>query len=118
MNTQKSVFKKISKIEHPQQVELSEVQKIELALIDDIDSSLKKSFDLIESQSQIIAIENKIKKGRAEAETALKLAQDGLQKAEELGFSDFIKLMQDKIQQSKEQISLANSMISGLSKLI
>jgi hypothetical protein len=37
MNTQKSVFKKISKIEHPQQVELSEVQKVELSSIKEMD---------------------------------------------------------------------------------
>ena len=31
MNTLKSVFNKVSKIEHPEQVELSEVEKVELA---------------------------------------------------------------------------------------
>lgn len=98
--------------------ELFASQRVELALIDDINSSLKKSFDLIESQSQIIAIENKVKKGLSEAQVALKLSENGLQKAKELGASDFIKMMEKKVQEAKEQISLANSIISGLSKLI
>ena len=44
MNTQKSVFNKISKIQ-PQEVELSEVQKVELALIDDVN---KKANSVVE----------------------------------------------------------------------
>ena len=115
MNTQKKAMTKIAQI---QKEELSEVQRVEFALVDDINSSLKKSFDLIESQSEIIAIENKVKKGKSEAEVALKLAENGLQNAKELGASDFIKMMQNKVQEAKEQISAANSIISGLSKLI
>lgn len=44
MNTQKSVFNKISKIQ-PQEVELSEVEKVELALIDDVN---KKANSVVE----------------------------------------------------------------------
>ena len=44
MNTQKQAMSKIAQI---QKEELSEVQRVEFALVEDINSSLKKSFDLI-----------------------------------------------------------------------
>lgn len=50
MNTQKSALKKISKIEKPEPVELSEVQKVELALVDDLKSDLER----IEYKSDIV----------------------------------------------------------------
>ena len=49
MNTQKSVFNKISKIEKPQEVELSEVERVEFA-IKDYDAFL----DLIVAESSKI----------------------------------------------------------------
>ena len=60
MNTQKSVFNKISKIEREvesKEVELSEVEKIELGLVDDIKEHikyLKNIFDNIEKEGDAL----------------------------------------------------------------
>ena len=60
MNTQKSVFNKISKIEREvesKEVELSEVQKVELGLVDDIKEHikyLKNIFDNIEKEGDAL----------------------------------------------------------------
>ena len=58
MNTQKSIFKKLSKIKKVEdKVELSEVQKVELALVDDIKEHinfLKNIFDNIEKEGNAL----------------------------------------------------------------
>jgi hypothetical protein len=54
MNTQKSVFKKISHIKKEESVELSEQQRVELALVDDIKARMKQIISNQEIAEEVI----------------------------------------------------------------
>ena len=59
MNTQKSVFNKISKIK-PQEVELSEVQRVEFALVDDIKARVKQIISNQEIAEEVVKAANNV----------------------------------------------------------
>lgn len=92
--------------------------KVNLTINDDINSLLDKAFNLYDVQSELIKAQDKVKKGKDLYEQALKISQKGLSTAKELGASDFIKLMNDKIQISSGNIKGANSLINAIDKAI
>ena len=59
MNTQKSVFNKISKIQ-PQEVELSEVQRVEFALVDDIKARVKQIISNQKIAEEVVQAANNV----------------------------------------------------------
>ncbi len=94
------------------------VVKVDLALIDDINSSLKKAFDLYEQQSPLIKAQNEVKKSKSEYENALKNAQDALKKAKDLGAQSLEKTFSDKVSEAKAGISASQKLISLIDKAI
>ena len=105
-----------AKIEELKQ--LFSTEKVELTINDDINSLLDKAFNLYDVQSELLKAQDKVKKGKNLYEQALKKSQKGLSTAKELGASDFIKLMNDKIQISSGNIKGANSLINAIDKAI
>ena len=91
MNTLKSVFNKVSKIEHPEQVELSEVQKVELASMQKVES-LYKELDKL-----MTAVERPASDVRNAAVQGEKLSNDGIQVAEQV-----LREIEDVKQAAKE----------------
>ena len=114
----KSVEKIWAELSAKVSTELSEEVKVELALVDDINAALQRSWDLIESQSEAIEIEKKVKRGIAEAEEALKMAEDAIAKAKELGARDIEAMMAKKVNEAKGRISQGQRFIKAVSALI
>ena len=96
----------------------NEPKKVELALNDDINALLDKAFSLYDVQSELLKAQSKVRKSIDVYKQAQKKAADGLAKAKELGATDFIKLMQDKLDIAKGNIKGANSLISAIDKAI
>ena len=106
MNTQKSVFNKISKIEREvesKEVELSEVQKVELFLIDDaivFNKEYDRLFSLFEKEGAELGtilgnaerkrriLESLVDKTKGLSKQALKVIQELEQVSKELGISE------------------------------
>ena len=114
MNTQNRVFNAIKKQE---KVELA-TQKVELALIDDVNNLYEKGFDLYDVQSELLKAQGKVKKSKTFFEQSQKVAADALEKSKELGASDFIKLFNTKIADAKDAIKSADNLISAIDKAI
>jgi hypothetical protein len=92
--------------------------KIDLALMDDINASLKKAFNLYEQQSPLITAQMEVKKAKTEYENALKLAESALQKVKELGMESMSKSFENKVSEAKSGISLSTRLISLIDKAI
>tara|TARA_Y100000401_G_C8230239_1_gene177724 strand:- start:64 stop:396 length:333 start_codon:yes stop_codon:yes gene_type:complete len=96
----------------------SNQEKVELALIDDVNNLYKKGFDLYDVQSELLKAQDKVKKSKSFFEQSQKAATDALAKSKELGASDFMKLFNDKEQQAKAAIKSADSLISAIDRAI
>ena len=92
--------------------------KVELALIDDIRNTLKSSFALYDVQSPLIAAQMQVKKAKTEYQGVLTKAQDGLNKAKELGSELMMKPFQDAVSEAKGSISQCDKLILAIDKAI
>jgi hypothetical protein len=92
--------------------------KVDFAMIDDINTSLKKAFDLYEQQSPLIKAQMEIKKAKSEYENALKLAESGLQKVKELGMDSMSKSFENKVSEAKAGVSKSLKLIELIDKAI
>jgi hypothetical protein len=92
--------------------------KVDFAMIDDINASLKKAFDLYEQQSPLIKAQMEIKKAKSEYENALKLAESGLQKVKELGMDSMSKSFESKVSEAKSGVSKSLKLIELIDKAI
>lgn len=94
------------------------VIKVDLALMDDINSSLQKAFNLYEQQSPLIKAQSEVKKAKSEYENALKLSENALQKVKELGASSMEKTFANKVSEAKSGISKSEKLIVLIDKAI
>ena len=92
----------------------SNQERVELALIDEVNNLYKKGFDLYDVQSELLKAQDKVKKSKSFFEQSQKAASDALAKSKEIGASDFIRLFNDKEQQAKGAIKGADSLISAI----
>ena len=112
MNTQKSVFNKISKIEREvesKEVELSEVQKVELGITQDIQSDIDSVKSSLNSVRRVI-IDAEIMLGKnAKVIQTIKKAIDRVEStAKEIGADEVLKMVQKQksdVQELEKNIS-------------
>lgn len=114
MNAEKKVF---SRLFTEDKTELA-TQKIDLAIIDDVNSLYEKAFDLYDVQSELLKAQAKVKKSKDLFNQSLKKSKEGLELAKKLGDDAFIKLFQKKISNAKEGFKSADSVISTIDKAI
>ena len=88
--------------------------RIDLALFDDINSQMDKAFKLGDVMSPLIKIENDLKSSIKEYETAIKLIQDGIVKAKELGASDFVSSLNNMLSNAKGGLSLRQNTLKNV----
>ena len=93
-------------------------QKFEFALTDDINSLLKKAFDLYDVQSPLIKAQTSVKSSIDVYNEAIKLSEKGLGLAKEIGDSGIISLMTKKLADSKGGIAMANRLYNTIDKAI
>lgn len=105
MNTQKSVFNKISKIEREvesKEVELSEVQKVELSLITDLKSLLNKARSSEDNLAKMArTIENEARQAMNAYAQVVKEGKDAIQKAKELGANDIVGMLEKMVREAE-----------------
>ena len=93
-------------------------EKVELALVDDVNNLYKRGFDLYDVQSELLKAQDKVKKSKTFFEQSQKAAADALVKSKELGASDFIKLFNTKEAEAKDAIKAADNLISAIDRAI
>ena len=121
MNTQKSVFNKISKIEREvesKEVELSEVQKVELSLISDIDRALDRA---IKSEQNLTKLAQSLSLDANTAaldyQIAINLGKNALEKAKELGADDLVRVIQGRISEAEVGKKEMDSIVSKVKSM-
>jgi hypothetical protein len=115
MNTQNKVFNKLFSKD---KLELSS-EKFEFGIIEDGRSLIDKAFLFVEIQSEIIALENKVKKSLPIYLEAIKLTNNGINKLKDLGVDGgFIASLQKINTEANQGYKSAEQKISSLSKLI
>lgn len=115
MQTERKVFEKLFT---PDKVEL-ESQKYDFGLIEDIRTQLDKAFPFTEIQSEVIAIENKIKKALPLYQSIIKQTEDGIVKLKELGVDGgLIASLNKQNAEAKEGLKSAQAKISYFQKAI
>lgn len=113
MNIESKIFDRLSN-----KVEL-ESQKVELGIIEDSRASLDKASQFLDIQSEIIAVENKLKKALPIYEEVVKTTNDGIAKLKDLGVDGgLIASLQKQNSEAAQGIKSVNSMVSYLSKAI
>tara|TARA_R110000787_G_scaffold30258_4_gene81342 strand:- start:119 stop:1003 length:885 start_codon:yes stop_codon:yes gene_type:complete len=93
-------------------------ERVELALIDDVNNLYEKAFSLGDVQSELLKAEDKVKKSKGIYEQMQKASAEALVKAKELGASDFIKLFNTKEELAKGSIKGADAKITAINKAI
>lgn len=93
-------------------------QKVELAIIDDVNSLYEKGFNLYDVQSELLKAQNKVKKSKNLYDQSFKKAEEGIQYSKEIGASDFIKLFQKKSDEAKSASRIADNLIAAIDKAI
>lgn len=114
MNTPKElqrIYNKLPKTE-------LKAERVELALIDDVNNLYEKAFSLGDVQSELLKAEDKVKKSKGIYEQMQKASAEALVKAKELGASDFIKLFNTKEELAKGSIKGADAKITAINKAI
>lgn len=120
MNTQKSVFKKLSKIKKVEdKVELSEVQKVELSLVSDLDKALDKA---IKSEQNISKLAQGLELDASTAannyQLAINVGRRALEAAKELGADDLIRVIQGRISEAEIGKKEMDSIVSKVKSFI
>jgi hypothetical protein len=93
-------------------------QKVELSLINEVNTLYDKGFDLYDVQSELLKAQEKVKKSKNLFEQSFKKAEEGIQYSKEIGASDFIKLFQRKSDEAKGALKGADSLISAIDRAI
>ena len=93
-------------------------QKVELAIIDDVNSLYEKGFNLYDVQSELLTAQGKVKKSKSLYDQSFKKAEEGIQYSKEIGASDFIKLFQKKSDVAKSASRIADNLIAAIDKAI
>ena len=93
-------------------------QKVELAIIDDVNSLYEKGFNLYDVQSELLKAQDKVKKSKNLYDQSFKKAEEGIQYSKEIGASDFIKLFQRKSDEAKSASRIADKLIAAIDKAI
>ncbi len=107
-----------SKIQENEKTELSN-HKIDLALIDDVNNSYRKAFDIWSGiESPLLKQLTVAKKSIDLFQEAVKVAEEGSSYAKKLGDSSFIKLFETRISEAKEGIKMAQNTYSAINKAI
>jgi hypothetical protein len=115
MSIESKVFEKLFTAD---KVELAS-QKVELGLIENIRTQLDKAFPFTEIQSEVIAIENKIKKALPLYESVIKQTENGIVKLKDLGIDGgLIASLNKQNAEAKSSLKSAQAMISYLQKAI
>lgn len=92
--------------------------RIDLALFDDINSQLDKAFKVGDVMSPLIKIETDLKSSVKEFEAAIKLIQDGIVKAKELGATDFVSSLNNMLTNAKGSLSLRQNTLKNVTSSI
>jgi hypothetical protein len=115
MNTQNKVFEKLFSDE---KVELAS-QKYEFGVIEDSRSLLDKAFQFAEIQSEVIAIENKLKKSLPFYQDVIKNNTAAIAKLKEIGIDGgAIASLQKQISEATQESKRVSGLISYMSKAI
>lgn len=93
-------------------------QKVELSLINEVNTLYDKGFDLYDVQSELLKAQEKVKKSKNLFEQSLKKAEEGVEYSKEIGASDFIKMFQRKSDEAKGALKGSDSLISAIDRAI
>jgi hypothetical protein len=108
MSTLKSVGNKLFKTELTN-------HKVELALVDDINSSLQKAFDSTDVDSIVLNAIMKLEKSIPLLKETIKLSDEALQKVKDLGISGGVdKMFANKKSEAESLLKRTEARISGL----
>jgi hypothetical protein len=111
MSEQKTVFNKLWK---SNSTELAS-QKVELALIDDINSALQKAFDSTDVDSIVLNAISKLEKAIPFLKETIKMSDDAVQKVKDLGIGGGAdKLFLNKKSEAESLLKRTESRINGL----
>lgn len=115
MNTEKQVFNKLFSEE---KVELAS-QRFEFGVIEDSRSLLEKGFQFAEIQSEVIAIENKLKKALPFYADVIKNNTAAIAKLKEIGIDGgAIASLQKQMAEASQESKRVSALISYMSKAI
>jgi hypothetical protein len=90
-------------------------QKVELALIDDINSSLQKAFDSTDVDSIVLNAISKLEKSIPLLKETIKLSDDALQKVKDLGVGGGAdKVFSNKKSEAESLLKRTEARINGL----
>lgn len=108
MNTKKEVLSRMPKAE-----------KVELALVDDVNALHKKAFDLYDVQGELLDAQDKVKKSMNVYEEMLKQSDIAIQRVKELGAgSDMQKLFENKSTIAKAGLKAAQNLFNAIDRAI
>lgn len=118
MNTQKSALNKISNIEKPEQVELSE-HRIDLSLVADIDKAFDKAIRSEQNIAKLAqSLELDAKSASNDYQIVINLGQRALQSAKELGADDIVRVIQSRISDAEVSKKEMDSIVSKVKSMI
>mgnify|MGYP000718111795 CR=1 FL=1 len=90
-------------------------QKVELALVDDINSSLQKAYDSTDVDSIVLNAISKLEKSIPLLKDTIKLSDEALQKVKDLGIGGGAdKLFANKKSEAESLLKKTESRINGL----
>lgn len=108
MNTQKTVYNKLSKQE-----------KVELSLISDIDNALDRAIKSEKNLSKLAqSLELDAKSASNDYQIAINIGKNALQKAKELGADDVIRVIQGRISEAEVSKKEMDSIVSKIKSMI
>lgn len=108
MSTLKSVGEKLFKTELA-------TQKVELALIDDINSALQKAFDSTDVDSIVLNAISKLEKSIPLLKETIKMSDEAVQKVKDLGIGGGVdKVFLGKKTEAESLLKRTEARISGL----
>lgn len=112
MSVESKVFDQLNKVELAS-------QKFDFGLVEDIRADLSKAFSFVEIQSEIIALENKIKKAIPIYQSVIKDTEEAIKKLQDVGIDGgFIATLNNQNLEAKNGLKSAQTLINYLSKTI
>jgi spore coat polysaccharide biosynthesis predicted glycosyltransferase SpsG len=112
MSVENKVFGQLNRVEFKS-------QKFDFGLIEDIRANLDKAFQFVEIQSEIISIENKIKKSLPIYQSVINDADNGIKKLQEIGIDGgLISSLSKQKSEAVNGMKSAQTLISYISKAI
>lgn len=92
--------------------------KIDLALFDDINKQFDKAFKIGDVMDPLIKIENQLKSSIKEYEITIKLIEGGIEKAKELGASDFISSLNKMLSNTKGSMGMMQNALKNVTSAV